>query len=115
MNACRGKVRCADLSLMACADAAKTDADFRAEEEAKILAAQSAGQKALMGAEEAAKGIVYTDRMSSSYGSSLRSALAFAPHELISNAFRRADGRRQSMSSGGQRQRMMRSGRRITS
>jgi len=46
-------------------DSSKTDADRRAEEEAKILAAQSAGQKALMGAEEAAKGIVYTERMTS--------------------------------------------------
>ncbi|KAK4698196.1 ATP-dependent RNA helicase DDX41, partial [Phenoliferia sp. Uapishka_3] len=48
-------------------DAAKTDADRKREEEEKILAAQSAAQKALGGAEEIAKGIVYTERMTTSW------------------------------------------------
>lgn len=47
-------------------DASKTDADRRQEEEDKILAAQTAGQIALAGAEERAKGIVYTERMTTS-------------------------------------------------
>lgn len=50
-------------------DAAKTNADRKREEEEKILAAQSAAQKALGGAEEIAKGIVYTERMTTSYAS----------------------------------------------
>ncbi|ORY82321.1 DEAD-box protein abstrakt [Leucosporidium creatinivorum] len=53
--------------LKAIADAAKTDADRKREEEEKILAAQSAGQKALAGAEELAKGIVYTERLTTSW------------------------------------------------
>lgn len=53
--------------LKAIEDAAKTDADKRKEEEDKILAAQTAGQKALAGAEELAKGIVYTERMTTSW------------------------------------------------
>ena len=44
-------------------EAQRTDLDRKKEEEDKILAAQSAGQKALAGAEELAKGIVYTERM----------------------------------------------------
>ncbi|KAL8287111.1 hypothetical protein RQP46_004117 [Phenoliferia psychrophenolica] len=48
-------------------DARKTDADRKKEEEDKILAAQSAAQKALGGAEEIAKGIVYTERMTTSW------------------------------------------------
>lgn len=47
-------------------DALKTDADRRREEEEKILAAQSAGQKTLAGAAELAKGIVYTERLTTS-------------------------------------------------
>ncbi|KAI5481639.1 hypothetical protein MNV49_002865 [Pseudohyphozyma bogoriensis] len=53
--------------LQAIKDAQKTDADRKREEEAKILAAQAAGQKALAGAGELAKGIVYTERMKSSW------------------------------------------------
>lgn len=49
-----------------CIDAEKTDADRVREEEEMILAAQSAGQKALAGAEELAKGIVYTERLTTS-------------------------------------------------
>jgi ATP-dependent RNA helicase DDX41 len=49
-----------------CTDAEKTDADRVREEEEMILAAQSAGQKALAGAEELAKGIVYTERLTTS-------------------------------------------------
>lgn len=48
-------------------DAAKTDLQRKLEAEALILAAQSAGQKALMGAQEAAAGIVYTARMKTSW------------------------------------------------
>lgn len=48
------------------ADAAKTEQQKREEEEAKILAAQEATRKTLAGAEEIAKGIVYTERMKTS-------------------------------------------------
>ncbi|GAA5957576.1 hypothetical protein JCM21900_001644 [Sporobolomyces salmonicolor] len=48
-------------------DAAKTDAQKKLEEEAKILLAQEASRKALAGAEELAKGIVYTQRMHTSW------------------------------------------------
>ncbi|GAA6040729.1 hypothetical protein JCM8097_000898, partial [Rhodosporidiobolus ruineniae] len=48
-------------------DAAKTEQQRLAEEEAKILAAQEATRKKLQGAEEAAKGIVYTERMKTTW------------------------------------------------
>ncbi|GAA5912900.1 hypothetical protein JCM5296_003899 [Sporobolomyces johnsonii] len=48
-------------------DAAKTEAQKKLEEEAKILLAQEASRKALAGAEELAKGIVYTERMRTSW------------------------------------------------
>ncbi|GAA6018840.1 hypothetical protein JCM10207_000258 [Rhodosporidiobolus poonsookiae] len=48
-------------------DAAKSADQLRLEEEAKILAAQEATRKALAGAEEIAKGIVYTERMKTSW------------------------------------------------
>lgn len=48
-------------------DAAKTERQKREEEEAKILAAQEATRKTLAGAEEIAKGIVYTERMKTSW------------------------------------------------
>ncbi|KAG0665013.1 hypothetical protein C6P46_000639 [Rhodotorula mucilaginosa] len=48
-------------------DAAKTEQQKREEEEAKILAAQEATRKTLAGAEEIAKGIVYTERMKTSW------------------------------------------------
>lgn len=47
------------------ADAAKTEQQKREEEEAHILLAQEAARKQLAGAEELAKGIVYTERMRS--------------------------------------------------
>ncbi|GAA5903744.1 uncharacterized protein JCM6883_005100 [Sporobolomyces salmoneus] len=48
-------------------EAAKSEQQKKAEEEAKILAAQEASRKALAGAEEVAKGIVYTERMKSTW------------------------------------------------
>ena len=48
-------------------EAAKSEQQKQAEEEAKILLAQEASRKALAGAEELAKGIVYTERMKSTY------------------------------------------------
>lgn len=56
----------ADLHFDYDADAAKTERQKREEEEAKILAAQEATRKTLAGAEEIAKGIVYTERMKTS-------------------------------------------------
>ncbi|SCV74116.1 BQ2448_6548 [Microbotryum intermedium] len=53
--------------MKALQDAAKTDADKRKEEEDAILAAQAAKQKALAGAEEIAKGIVYTERLKTTW------------------------------------------------
>lgn len=55
-----------DLHFDYDADAAKTERQKREEEEAKILAAQEATRKTLAGAEEIAKGIVYTERMKTS-------------------------------------------------
>ncbi|GAA5825567.1 hypothetical protein JCM5353_002343 [Sporobolomyces roseus] len=48
-------------------EAAKSEQQKQAEEEAKILLAQEASRKALAGAEELAKGIVYTERMKSTW------------------------------------------------
>lgn len=48
------------------AEAAKSEQQKREEEEAKILLAQEAARKQLAGAEELAKGIVYTERMKTS-------------------------------------------------
>ncbi|TNY20154.1 DEAD-box protein abstrakt [Rhodotorula diobovata] len=48
-------------------DAAKTEQQKREEEEAHILLAQEAARKQLAGAEELAKGIVYTERMRSTW------------------------------------------------
>ncbi|SCZ99106.1 BZ3500_MvSof-1268-A1-R1_Chr3-1g05815 [Microbotryum saponariae] len=53
--------------LKAMQDAVKTDADKRKEEEDAILAAQAARQKALAGAEEIAQGIVYTERLKTTW------------------------------------------------
>ncbi|BGP54185.1 hypothetical protein JCM8202_001318 [Rhodotorula sphaerocarpa] len=48
-------------------DAAKSERQKREEEEAKILSAQEATRKTLAGAEEIAKGIVYTEVMKTSW------------------------------------------------
>ncbi|KAJ8295713.1 DEAD-box ATP-dependent RNA helicase 35 [Rhodotorula toruloides] len=48
-------------------ESAKTEQQKREEEEAKILAAQEATRKKLAGAEEVAKGIVYTERMKATW------------------------------------------------
>ncbi|GAA5935415.1 DEAD/DEAH box helicase [Sporobolomyces koalae] len=48
-------------------EALKTEQQKKAEEEAAILAAQEASRKTLAGAEELAKGIVYTERMTASW------------------------------------------------
>ncbi|POY72572.1 hypothetical protein BMF94_4399 [Rhodotorula taiwanensis] len=53
--------------LKAIEDAAKSEQQKREEEEAKILAAQAATRTTLAGAEEIAKGIVYTERMKTSW------------------------------------------------
>ncbi|GAA5838362.1 hypothetical protein JCM11251_004915 [Rhodosporidiobolus azoricus] len=48
-------------------DALKSEKQRKEEEEAQILAAQEATRKALAGAEELAKGIVYTERMKTTW------------------------------------------------
>ncbi|GAA5998748.1 uncharacterized protein JCM10292_007204 [Rhodotorula paludigena] len=53
--------------LKAIEEAAKSEQQKREEEEAKILLAQEAARKQLAGAEELAKGIVYTERMKTSW------------------------------------------------
>ncbi|KPV76632.1 uncharacterized protein RHOBADRAFT_13015 [Rhodotorula graminis WP1] len=55
-------------------DAAKTEKQKIEEEEAQILLAQEASRKQLAGAEELAKGIVYTERMHASWK---------APHYIL--------------------------------